>query len=416
MAVGRRQLRIDAEQLETHIQTLGAIGALPEGGLYRPVYGQSWVDAMALLERWFAQAGLEVRHDAVGSLFGRATGRDAEDGVVLTGSHVDTVLRGGRYDGALGIHASLAALRSLLDAFGRPRRSIEVVALCEEEGSRFHCTFWGTRAMLGLIAPDEPDALRDADGITIGAAMAQVGFDPAAIPSARRSDLAAFLELHIEQGPVLASAGLDLGIPHTITGQRQLAVTIHGRQDHAGTTPMDMRLDPLVAAARMIERITMAADSMGRPAVATIGRIEARPGAVNVVADSVRFTIDTRHSDALQRLALIEQIEAAIGEVAAAAGVKVSIERLIELEPVPLDGEVRSLLTSAARDEGLRYLEMPSGAGHDSQVMAQHLPTGMIFVPSREGRSHSPEEFTPIDQVVPGVRVLARALYELAYR
>ncbi len=414
LAGERFAAEIDAAALERHIEALGAIGPHPDGGLYRALYTSAWQEAQALVRTWLEELGLETRVDAVGNLFGRLRGRE-DAHVVLSGSHLDTVRQGGKYDGALGIHAAIAAVGALQAAYGRPRKSLEVYVVCEEEGSRFPCNFWGSRAVTGTIRPGETESIADADGVTIGEAMRACGLDPATIPTARRDDIDAFVELHIEQGRILEDEGCDVGLVQTITGMRQVRVEVAGRQDHAGTTPMDLRRDALAGAAEIVARITDAAAAMGRPAVATAGMIAARPGAVNIVPGSCTFTIDTRHSDAAKRRALVATIEGIVAEVAARRGLAVAVEPLMDHEPVPMAAAIRDRLEAAVRAEGLRYRAMPSGAGHDSQVMAPRFPTGMLFVPSRDGRSHCPEEYTPIEQILPGVRVLARTLHALAY-
>src|SRR5215212_226510 len=405
---------IDGRALQEHVDALGDIGRHPAGGLYRTLYTPAWQEAIDLVRRWLEEEGLETRTDAVGNLFGRLPGRESA-GAVLSGSHVDTVKQGGRYDGALGIHAAIAAVGALQKAYGRPRKSLEVYVICEEEGSRFHCNFWGSRALTGTIEPGEVDRIHDADGISIGDAMRTCGLDPDTIGQARRDDVDAFVELHIEQGRVLQDAGDAVGIVHTITGIHQLQVTVTGRQDHAGTTSMEHRRDALTGAAEMIARIADAAAALGPPSVATVGSAVAEPGAVNIVPGVCTFTVDARHSDPVQWRALIASIESVVRAVAAHRQLSVAIEPLIEVEPVPLNADLRATLEASARAEGPPFRTMPSGAGHDSQIMARRFPNGMIFVPSRDGRSHCPEEYTPIEQIVGGVRVLARALHALAY-
>lgn len=409
------QVTIDPATLQRHIDELGSIGTYAEGGLYRPLYSDSWVEAMQLVRSWLEEIGLETWRDAVGNLFGRLSGTDDSAQAVLTGSHIDTVRLGGKYDGALGIHAAIAAVGALKQAYGRPRRHLDVYVVCEEEGSRWHSNFWGSRALTGQIRPEEPDTLTDPDGMTIGEAMRQRGLDPSTIPSARRDDVAAFVELHIEQGRILADEGHEVGVVHTITGQKQMRVRVGGRQDHAGTTPMDLRRDAMAGAAEMIERVTAAAERMGRPAVATVGSISVTPGAANIVPGRCTFTIDTRHSDSQKRRELLAEIERILPDVAKRRGIELEVEPLIDHDPTPMADSVRDLVEASASAEGLRYLVMPSGAGHDSQIMARRYPTGMVFVPSQEGRSHTPAEFTPVEQIVPGVRVLARTLHRLAY-
>jgi allantoate deiminase len=407
-------LAIDFVELQAHIEQLGEIGKHPEAGLYRALYSESWVAAMALVERWLGEAGLETRRDAVGNLFGRLAGT-ASARVVLSGSHIDTVKQGGRYDGALGIHAAIAAVKALRQAHGRPKKTLEVLVICEEEGSRYPNNFWGARAICDQVQPDEAERFRDADGVTLAAAMRGAGFDPARIGEAKRDDLDAFLELHIEQGRILESEGYPLGIVNTITGQRHLRVTVSGRQDHAGTTPMDLRTDPMAGAAEMIHRVTRLAAELGRPAVATVGTISASPGAVNIVPGRVTFTIDSRSPLPDQLAELLARIDAILEEVAARRGLGLERELLNRHQPVPLDEGLRSLLKEVASGQGLATLDMPSGAGHDSEILAERVPTAMIFVPSQDGKSHRPDEYTPLEQIEPGVRVLAEALYRLAY-
>ena len=407
-------LRIDADELQAHIDQLGSIGRHPEGGLYRGLYDDAWAEAMALVRGWLEEIGLETRVDAVGNLYGRLAGKATGD-VVMTGSHVDTVKQGGKYDGALGIHAAIAAVKALSEAHGQPERPLEVLVTCEEEGSRFPCNFWGARAIVGAIQPQETDRILDADGDTIGAAMRQRGLDPARISEAERQDVAAFIESHIEQGAILESEGYPLGVVSTITGQRQLRVLLKGRQDHAGTTPMDLRKDAVAGAAAIIERVTSEASAMGRPAVATVGRIVARPGAINVVPAECEFSIDARHSEPNPLRQLLSSIDSICMEVARDRGLALEVETLMDHEPVPMDREVRGVLEQTIQQMGLGYLVMPSGAGHDSEIIAQRFPTAMLFVPSRDGRSHTPDEYTPVDEIVPGVRALAGALHRLAY-
>ena len=407
-------LPIDGERLKARIDQLGEIGRHPAGGLYRPLYSQAWAEAMGLVETWMREAGLETRRDAVGNLFGRLAGRESQR-VVLTGSHIDTVLQGGKYDGALGIHAALAAVEALARVHGRPRKTLEVVAICEEEGSLFHSDFWGARAIRGLLAPGEAERIHDPAGRSLAEAMRAQGLDPARLAEAARDDLDAFLELHIEQGRILESEGLPLGVVETITGQCHLKVVVEGRQDHAGTTPMDLRRDALAGAAEIVARLSDAAAALGRPAVATVGRLEVSPGAVNIVPGRVVFTVDARSPilDQLERLR--GEIEQIVRTVAVRRCLTARIEPLSWHAPVPLNPDLRRLLTATAERAGYRVLSMPSGAGHDSQILAGLTPTAMLFVPSQDGKSHRPDEYTPIEQVVPGVQVLAGALAALAY-
>ena len=409
-----RSLPIDPAVLQARIDQLGAIGAHPNGGLYRALYDDGWVEAMALLRRWMEEAGLTVRFDAVGNLWGRVEGADGGKAVV-TGSHVDTVRQGGKYDGALGVHMAIAAVRALLQGCGPPKRPLEVLVTCEEEGSRFACSFWGARAIVGRIAPEEPARIVDADGVMIGAAMQARGFNPARIGEAERTDIAAFVESHIEQGAILEREGYPLGVVSSITGQRWMQVTVSGVQNHAGTTPMDLRHDALAGAAAMIGQISEAAIRMGRPAVATVGRIQAFPGGTNIIPGRCEFTVDTRHAEPGPRRQLLAEIEGIVEHVARERDLQATVEIIMDHDPMPMSVEIRAEIEASIQSLELSYLVMPSGAGHDSEILAPRFPTAMLFVPSHNGKSHTPEEYTPVEQVVPGVQALAGTLHRLGY-
>jgi allantoate deiminase len=404
---------IDPERLQARIDELGLIGQDADGVLFRPVYSDAWVRGRDLVERWMRELGLRVRVDPLGNLFGRLDG-SVDGPVVLTGSHIDTVRNGGRYDGALGIHAALSAVAAIRDSGRVPRLPIEVVALCEEEGSRFANTFLGSRAICGQFGADEPETLVDADGISMAEAMSRVGLDPARALEARRDDLAAFVELHIEQGGILEEASRLIGFVETITGLSHLRVVVRGKQNHAGTTPMDLRRDALAGAAQAIVELEALAAGMGRPAVATVGMIGAAPGARNVIPGEVEFSVDLRHADAARLADLNAGLREIAGRVARERGLQIEVEPVDDHPPTPLSDHVRQVIKASAAAEGIDGLDMVSGAGHDSQIFARAVPTGMIFTPSRGGISHSPLEFTPVGQVVPGVTVLARTLWSLA--
>jgi len=398
-------MAIDRALLERRLDELYAIGAQRDGGTYRGLYDDAWATAVERVERWLKDAGLRTRRDAVGNLWGRVEGTDTGTSIV-TGSHIDTVRRGGRLDGALGIVAGLTAVESLLKEKGKPRRTLEVVAICEEEGSRFRTNFWGSRAITGRIDQVDPD---------IAAAMRERGLDPARVASAARDDIDTFVELHIEQGAVLESSGVALAVVSAIVGTAHLEITVTGRPDHAGTTPMAMRLDGLAGAAAMIQAIESIARSLGAPAVATVGKIRAEPDQINVIPGRVVFTVDLRHADLGARRTLEERIRSICGTVASERGLKLEIGVLQEKPPVPMHPGVRSVLARAATESGVQATELVSGAGHDAQILAARCKVGMLFVPSIGGRSHCPEESTRPEHLELGTAVLRQALQIIAY-
>lgn len=406
-------IRIDPHELEALVDALGSIGALSSGGLYRPVFGEAWQEALVILERWAGERGLTTRRDAVGNFYACLEGSETGP-VILTGSHIDTVRSGGRFDGALGVIGGLLALSAIRVQHGQPRRPLELVAFCEEEGSRFHANFLGSRAITGLLNPAELERITDADGVSIARAMADVGIDPATALTARRDDVAAFIELHIEQGRVLQDHALPIGLVHTITGIEHLELAVTGRVDHAGTTPMHLRRDAGLAAAEMILAAARAAEQAGPPAVATVGQLRLEPGAINIVPGLARFTMDARHTDIAALTDLVGAIQAAAGDIAELRDVELVLHRLVQVAPAPMDRRLLEFLRAAADDLQLQSLEMPSGAGHDAQIMATRFPTAMLFVPSLDGRSHCPEEYTAPLEAARGVEVLAETLVRLA--
>ena len=392
-------------RLEQRLDELYAIGAQPEGGAYRGLYDDAWAKAVDLVERWFADAGLKTRRDAVGNLWGSIDGTIKGKSVV-TGSHIDTVRRGGRLDGALGIVAGLTAVESLLADTGQPKRTLEVVAICEEEGSRFSTNFWGSRAIVGELerVPDD-----------IAAAMRVRGLDPARVSSAARDDIDTFVELHIEQGAVLESSGAPLAVVSAIVGTAHLEIVVTGRADHAGTTPMTLRHDALAAAAAMIQAIESITRSLGPPAVATVGRIRVEPDQMNVVPSRCVFTVDLRHSDLGARRALEARVRSLCATVASERSLGIDIRVLQEKQPVAMHPDIRAVLARAARESGVQATELVSGAGHDAQILAARCKVGMLFVPSIGGRSHCPEESTKPEYLELGTRVLQKALQIIAY-
>jgi allantoate deiminase len=406
---------VDAALVERYVFDLARFGASDGTGVRRPQYGPEWVQAQDRVAAWCADAGLAVRRDAVGSVWGRLDGT-AGGKTIVSGSHIDTQLPGGRYDGALGVIAAIIAIRTLREQFGPPKRPLEAVSFCQEESSRFpRAHFWASRAVIGGIEPGEEETITSYAGEKMADVMRAVGLDPARIPEAARDDIAAFIELHIEQGPLLEEAGLPVGVVNAITGLRGYLVEVHGRADHAGAFPVDLRRDPMVAAAEIILGVNANALAMGRPAVSTVGRIAAEPNYPPIVPERVTFSVDARHPDPTDRQELYDRHEALFREVAARRHIDVTWRVGTDTPPCICDPDLVRVLETAARDQGIPTMTMHSGAGHDSQIMARKFPVAMVFVQSKDGRSHTPAEFTSIDHAVAGIQVLAGALHALAY-
>ena len=410
------QIAIDPALVERLVMELAGFGAFGGTGVWRPVYTPEWVAAADCFARWCNDAGLEVDRDAVGNVWGRLRGSQPGPSIV-SGSHLDTQLPGGRYDGALGAIAAFVAIKTLKEQFGPPHRTLEALALCEEEGSRFATAgFWGSRAVIGHIAPGDADATVGRDGETIAEAMRAVGLDPARIPEAKRTDIDTFIELHIEQGPILEQADLPVAVVDAITSIRHTEYVLTGVANHAGAFPMDLRNDPMAGFAEIASGVINTAHRWGRPAVTTVGRIAVDPNGAAIIPRAVTFTVDARHPNPAQAEKLYKLHDGLISEVAGRRGLKVEGRVLFDHRASPSDPGLVNMLRRVANEQGVPTLTMSSGAGHDAQQMAKAAQrVAMIFVRSKDGRSHTPEEFSSVADIVDGIKVLAAGLHALAY-
>ena len=386
------------------------------GGITREVYTPTYAAALERVAEWMREAGLEVRLDAVGNLFGRWEGGEPDAPLVLTGSHVDTTLNAGRYDGVLGVLGAIAAVHLLRGAGTAPRRSIELVAWAGEE-PRFGTGCVGSRAAAGQLARADLDRLRDRDGTSMAAALREAGFDPDRLPAAEiePAGIHALVELHIEQGAVLEDAGESIGVVTAIAAPHDFRLTLRGAATHAGATPMRLRRDALTGAAEAIaavERIARASPS--GTTVGTVGVVRARPGAINVVPGEVELDVDVRDSDLAARTRVVDDVLAAAREIAGRRGLALEVTPIVEDAPVACEPAVIEAAEAAVRELGLPFRRMISGAYHDAMIMGARVPIGMIFVPSAGGVSHHPDEYTAPAELDDGVRVLAGTLARLA--
>lgn len=403
----------------------------PGPGVTRLLYTPEWQGVQHFLQERMAGLGLEVRMDQVGNVYGTLAGSQVSDKIILTGSHIDTVVNGGRYDGAYGVAAAVTALHYLLETFGPPLRTLAVVSFCEEEGSRFPLTFWGSGNVTGLYNGKECIDCADADGITLGAAMAACGLagnEGLAAEAAAgleesfwhndspvRSDIAAYVELHIEQGIILERTSRRIGVVQAIAGQRRYLVKVGGTANHAGTTPMGLRQDALAGSAEMLLALERSALAEGDPLVATTGRLEVYPGTSNVIPGEVQFTLDIRHSEAGVLERFCAAVLAEFAELGRRRGLTLEVQPLLETAPAHMDEELRAALEEICLQQEKPYLSMVSGAGHDAQLFAPRCPAAMIFVPSQGGISHSPGEYSSPEELAAGLEVLTAILYRLAY-
>lgn len=395
----------EMQWIESAIERLAETGKKEDGTYWRATYTEEDKKGVKLLKRWMEEAGFDTFFDTVGNLYGRIEGKT--NGVILTGSHRDTVRNGGKYDGVLGIITAISACASLYREYGMPEKTVEVVALCEEEASRFLAGYVGSRAITGTL---QDGNLRELDekGISLEEAISNAGYYKGVLPE-ERGDVEQFLELHIEQGGFLKNAGKQIGIVTAIVGIFAGDIYFYGEQNHAGTTPMSMRKDPVPAAAAFVVELNRWAMTKGNNLVCTIGNVVIEPGKSNVIADKVKITFDIRSASP----ELLVEAKTKIEEL-----LKQFLEYTPETDyacqdsPVVMDSVGIERLKKLAEEQNQEVVLMPSGAGHDSQIIAQKIKTNMIFVPSERGISHSPLEYTAITDIQPGYILMKAYLKE----
>ena len=381
-----------------------------DGEIWRAAYTPEDRIAKNILREWIEEQGLEYREDAIGNVYGRLPG--TEPGTVLTGSHLDTVKNGGKYDGALGVVTGVAALGYLKQSGYVPKHSLEVVGLIEEEGSRFASGCQGSRAICGTLKEEDLEEV-GRDGVTLREALVSAGYQPEALKSAKRDDIRSIVELHIEQGPVLESEQKQIGIVDSIVGIFNYELIIQGSQNHAGTTSMPLRHDPVVAAAEFITESTRQMMAQAPSATLTYGMLQVFPGMQNVIADHVDLRIDMRDGSEealLQDEVILKRALASIER----KGFKTRLSKNHCLASAQMDPNVIQVIERHCEEKHLAYRHMNSGAGHDSMVFGKHFPTAMIFVPSIGGISHNPAEATAAADIQTGFELLCDVLKELS--
>lgn len=370
-----------------------ALGRAPfsdmEGGLYRAWLSPAYRAAREQFCAWMVEAGMTPRTDAAANLIGRYPGSQDLPPLIIA-SHLDSVRDGGFYDGPLGVMLGVECVAALSASGRHLPFPIEIIAFGDEEGSRFPAAMLTSKAVAGVLE-DVPD-MADAGGVTLAQALAEYGLSPDGLANARHRGALAYLEAHIEQGPVLEAEGLALGVVTGIAAQLRYGMVVRGLAGHAGTSSMPLRRDALAGAAEMVLAVESIARADESDLVATVGRIEALPGAANVIAGEVRFTLDVRAGDADRRNRAAEEILDALDAIADARGLDFEFERVHDLPSSPCDGRLMDLLESALVESGHPARRLVSGAGHDAMVMAQLCPTAMLFIRCRDGISHNPAE------------------------
>ncbi len=406
-------MAISAQRICDRCEALARHSEQPDG-LTRVFLSPEQRAVSDLVRGWMGEAGLDTRIDAIGNVIGRYEGERPGLPCLMLGSHLDTVRDAGKYDGMLGVVSAIECVADLSARAVRLPFAVEVIGFADEEGVRFAATLLGSRAVAGTFDPAWLDKT-DQDGATMRAALMASGFDPARVGDAarRRDDVLAYVELHIEQGPVLEAEGLPVGVVTAISGGNRFNVEVTGMAGHAGTVPMSLRRDALCAAAECVLAVERIARGMSE-VVGTVGRIEALPGAINVIPGKVRFTLDARAPGDELRERAVAAMRAEFEAIAARRDVTIVLSPVWEARTAACSPALQRQLTAAIHAEGVRVHHLPSGAGHDGMAIIDIAPIGMLFVRCQGGISHHPAEAVTLGDVEIGARVLARFVAQFA--
>ena len=400
---------VNGDRLNRSITQLAEIGKLPGGGVSRLAFTPEDLLARQLVQSWMVDAGMTVRIDAAGNIIGTYAGQREGASALATGSHIDTVPVAGRYDGVLGVLAGIEVVRVLHENAIRLAHPIEVIVFTDEE-----CSVIGCKAMAGNVVND-PEYYRRNDGTPIQTCLERIGGNWSKLTTAQRDarEIAAFVELHVEQGGVLESTGAEIGVVKGIVGQYRFAVTVTGRPNHAGTTPMTMRKDALVAASQVVLAVNkLGIDTPGEQ-VATVGYFNVSPNAVNIVPARVDLKIDLRDLSQSHLDDLVEQMRQQFAQIAAATQTEIVMTQALHVLPTLAEPKIQDAIAQVCQQLGLSYCHLPSRAGHDAQEIGRFADMGMIFVPSLAGISHAEDEYTSPEQCTQGANVLLQTFLQL---
>jgi len=414
MVAGRAlSLKVDRKRLEEKINLLARIGMTRKGS-ERTAYSIKDMRAKDALTYLMRRSGLKVRVDGVGNIFGKT--RAGTGPVVMIGSHIDTVPSGGRFDGVVGVASGIEIARTINENAVELRRPIEVCAFSAEESSRFGIGTLGSAVVAGELDAKDIEPLRDRLGTRLGEVLARLGRGHDAINRSRRnpSEIHAYLELHVEQGPILETGGKKIGVVSAISASTRLRVKFLGRADHSGTTPMNLRKDALAAASEMILAVEKISRDEVKGVVGTVGTLNLLPNAMNVVPGTVELGIDIRSISSEAKRKAVELVLQEARRISERRSIELEATTMKEDQPVTLDGDIVSLFEDVCRSREISYLNMISGAGHDAMKMARITRSGLIFIPSRRGISHNPDEWTDLGDIEVGANCLLEAAVRLA--
>ncbi|WP_182201697.1 Zn-dependent hydrolase [Paraliobacillus salinarum] len=400
------------ERIEKHIETIATYTSTPGNGTTRLTYSKEDLQTRNYIKEQMKAIGLTVSEDGLGNIFGKLDGSMPDAPSVMIGSHFDSVPNGGAYDGPAGVVAGLEVANLFYQHNVKPSYPLEIVALVEEEGSRFGGGLMGSRGITGQLSEAEFSDSMDKDGISPKEAMQEIGLDPS-LPKARDpKTMKAFLELHIEQGPILEEKNIPIGVVESIVGLTQYDITVKGQAGHAGTTPMDRRSDALIAAAKMISKLPDLAITEGNGTVLTTGKLNVYPNGANVIPEKVFFTVDIRSGKEENIQHVIQQLKEYVEDYQG-NGIEVDIEEKLYVQPKALSETVRTLLKEQSEHQNISYCSINSGAGHDAMVFSDFTDVGMLFIPSKAGLSHCPEEWSDAADIANAVEILYQTAKKL---
>ena len=414
MKNSHNELRIDGRRLWNSLMELAQLGATEKGGVCRIALTELDRQGRDLFSRWAREAGCELRVDPIGNIFARRAGRNNALPPVSTGSHIDTQPTGGKFDGNYGVLAGLEVIRTLNDAKVETEAPLEVAVWTNEEGSRFVPVMMGSGVFAGAFTLEHALAQRDNDGISVSDALASIGYAGSTPASAQASPVGAYFEAHIEQGPVLEANERVIGVVEGALGQRWYDVVVQGMEAHAGPTPMELRKDALLAASELVievNRIALAHAPHGR---GTVGWIDNYPNSRNVIPGRVKLSVDLRAADDVVLSAMDAELKEAVQRIATKGKVEMSVEQVVYFQPQPFTSKLVSAVREAAQAQGMTWMNVISGAGHDAVYLARVCPTAMIFVPCRDGISHNEIEDAQPDHLEAGCNVLLQAMLQSA--
>ncbi|KAB7707173.1 hydantoinase/carbamoylase family amidase [Bacillus aerolatus] len=403
---------VSGKRLASRISDISEIGRTEEGGSHRIGFSKEEKQAKQLVMKWMTEAGLEVKEDGAGNVFGRLEGRDKQLSALLSGSHADTVPNGGHFDGILGVLVALEVAEAWKETGYIPEYPYEVVIFSDEEGARFNDGFTGSRSMTGIVDMEKQKKLIDYEGNSFEKVLNQVDLTSEQFFSAKRDlkEIEAFIEVHIEQGILLEKSDIPVGIVSGIAGPSWLEITYRGTAGHAGNTPMNHRNDALVAAGELVCHIPSLPMKVSSTAVATVGKMEVKPNGINVIPGEVTLFVDIRDIYEHTRDELIKLVINAAEDISKKHKIESEYNEVLKIEPVPIKEKMMEKLKRSIEAKGIEPFFLPSGAGHDSMILGRFIPTAMLFVQSKDGISHNPLEWSSLNDCVHSVHVLKHFL------